>query len=186
MCGYAAASKGTYQMNATNEWELSPSIESCNWIEVPVQKVLRRTDDWVLWNFRIFSVGYLWFSGLSGSERRILSYEFLKFPHYSCFWGEEIHWWHTYWATLFGWLWKSRSLPGSNGFQRYWWFCYIDFHNFFSIYVCEVTKSIADIPTKLSCLGDLENLDELPIQEVLRGFEDCILWNFTISSVFML
>ena len=48
----------------------------------------------------------------------ILSYEFLKFSHYSCF---------------------------------------------------EVTKSIADIPTELSCLGNLENPGRLPVQDVLGG-----------------
>ena len=32
----------------------------------------------------------------------ILSYEFLKFSHYSCFRGQGIHCWYFYRATLFG------------------------------------------------------------------------------------
>ena len=61
----------------------------------------------------------------------------------------------------------------------------MDFHNFFIVYVFEVKKSISDIPTELPCLGDLKNPGQLPVQEVLRGTDDCVLWIFTISSVFM-
>ena len=49
----------------------------------------------------------------------------------------------------------------------YWWFCLMNFWNFFSIYVFEVKESIAGIPTELPCLGDLENLGQLSVQEVL-------------------
>ena len=45
----------------------------------------------------------------------ILSYKFLKFLQYLCFWGQEIHFWHSYWATMFGWPWKSRSTSGTGG-----------------------------------------------------------------------
>ena len=38
---------------------------------------------------------------------------------------------------------------------------------FSTIYVFEVEESIADIPTKLTCSGDLENLGQFPLQEVL-------------------
>ena len=68
---------------------------------------------------------------------------------------------------------------------RYWWLCPIDFHNFFIVYVFEVKKFISDILTELPCSGDLENLGQLPVQEVLRGTDDCVLWIFIISSVFM-
>ena len=51
----------------------------------------------------------------------------------------------------------------------------MNFHNFFSIYVFEVKKSIADIPTELPCSGDLENLGQLPVQEVLEGIDDWVL-----------
>ena len=97
----------------------------------------------------------------------ILSYKFLKFLQYLCFWGQEIHFWHSYWATMFEWPRKSRSTSGTGGTRRYWWFCLINFRNFFSIHVFEVKKSISDIPTELPCLGDLENLGQLPVQEVL-------------------
>ena len=68
---------------------------------------------------------------------------------------------------MFEWSWKSRSTSGSRGSQRYWWFCLMDFHNFFSIYVLEVKESISDIPTELPCSGDLENPGQLPVKEVL-------------------
>ena len=61
----------------------------------------------------------------------------------------------------------------------------MDVHNFFIVYVFEVKKSISNIPTELPCSGDLKNPGQLPVQEVLRGTDDCVLWMFTISSVFM-
>ena len=64
--------------------------------------------------------------------------------------------------------------------------CFIDFHNFFIVYVFEVKGSISDIPTELPCSGDLKNPGQLPVQEVLRGTDDFVLWIFIISSVFML
>ena len=97
----------------------------------------------------------------------ILSYTFLTFLHYLCFWGQEIHFWHFYRATMFGWPRKSRSTSGSSGTRRYWWLCLIDFHSFFFIYVFKVKESIFDIPTKLPCSGDLKNPGQLPVQEVL-------------------
>ena len=50
-------------------------------------------------------------------------------------------------------------------YRRYWWFCLMNFLNFFNIYVFEVKKSIADIPTELPCSGDLENPGQLPVQK---------------------
>ena len=97
----------------------------------------------------------------------IVSCRFLKFLHYLCFWGQGIHCWHSYWATMFGWPRKSRSTSGTGGTRRYWWLCLIDFWNFFTIYVFEVKESIADIPTELPCLSDLENPSQLPVREVL-------------------
>ena len=32
-----------------------------------------------------------------------------------------------------------------------------------------------DIITELPCLDDLENPDQLPVQEVLEGTDDCVL-----------
>ena len=46
----------------------------------------------------------------------ILSYGFLKFLYYLCFWGQGIHCWYSYWTTLFGWPRKSGSTSGSRGF----------------------------------------------------------------------
>ena len=43
----------------------------------------------------------------------------------------------------------------------------MDFHNFYTVYVYKVKKSIVDIPTELPCLSDLENPSQLPVQEVL-------------------
>ena len=51
----------------------------------------------------------------------------------------------------------------------------MDFHNFFTIYVFEVKKSIASIPTKLPYFGGFENLGQLPVQDVRWGTDDCVL-----------
>ena len=42
-------------------------------------------------------------------------------------------------------------------FEKYWWFCLMNFWNFLTIHVFGVKESITDISTELSCLGDLEN-----------------------------
>ena len=94
----------------------------------------------------------------------IVSYRFLKFLHFLCFWGQGIHSLHSYWATMFGWPRKSRSNSGTVGTWRYWWLCLIDFLNFFTIYVFEVKESMPDIPTELPCLSDLEK----PGQKIIR------------------
>ena len=52
-------------------------------------------------------------------------------------------------------------------------------------HVFEVRESIADIPTELPCLSYLENLGQVPVQGYLKGTDNCILWIFTISSLFM-
>ena len=76
---------------------------------------------------------------------------------------------------MFEWPRKSRSTSGTGGTRRYVWLCLIDFRNFFIIYVFVVNESIADIPIELSCLGNLENPDLLPVHEVLWGTENCVL-----------
>ena len=56
----------------------------------------------------------------------------------------------------------------------------------FSDCLClEVKESIADISTELPCLSYLKNLGQLPVQWYLKGTDNCILWIFTISSLFM-
>ena len=113
----------------------------------------------------------------------ILSSEFLKFLQYLCFRGQEIHCWHPYWATMFGWLRKSRSTSSTEGTRRYWWFCFINFWNLISIHVFEVKESIADIPTELPCLSDFENPSQLPVQGY-RWFCLMNFWNFFDIYVF--
>ena len=96
-----------------------------------------------------------------------LSYKLLKFSEYSCFWGQGIHCWYFYRATLFELPRKSRSNSGSRVPQRYWWLYLMDFHNFFTIYVFEVKESIVDILTELRCLSDRDNPSQLPVWEIL-------------------
>ena len=79
----------------------------------------------------------------------IVSYKFLKFLHYLCFRGQRIHFWYSYWTTMFGWPRKSRSTSGAGGTQKYWWLYLIDFHTFFGINVFQFKESISDIPTDL-------------------------------------
>ena len=43
----------------------------------------------------------------------IVFYEFLKCFHYLCFRGRGIHFWYSYWATMFEWPRKSRSTSGT-------------------------------------------------------------------------
>ena len=54
-----------------------------------------------------------------------------------------------------------------------------------NLYVFEGKESIFDIDTELPCLDDLENPDQLPVQEVLEGTDDCVLWIFEIFQLFM-
>ena len=51
----------------------------------------------------------------------------------------------------------------------------MNFRNFFTIYVFEGEEFISDIPTELPCFGDLGNLGQLSVQEVLEGTDDCVL-----------
>ena len=51
----------------------------------------------------------------------------------------------------------------------------MNFENFPTIYVFEGGESICDILTELACFGDLKNLGQLPVQEVLEDTADCVL-----------
>ena len=157
--------------------------------QLPVQQVLGGTGDCVL---RIFTVSslfmfsrvrnpllafllsyHVWVTENPGQlpvweVLIIMSYKFVKFLQYLCFRGQGIHYWHSYWATLFGWPRKSGSTSGSRATQRFWWLCLMDFHNIFTIHVFKVRESFADISTELSCLGDLENPEQLSVPEVLE------------------
>ena len=44
-----------------------------------------------------------------------------------------------------------------------------------NLYVFKGKEFIFDIITELPCLGDLENPNQLPVQEVLEGTDDCVL-----------
>ena len=61
----------------------------------------------------------------------------------------------------------------------------MNFLNFHTIHVFEARESNADISTELPCLSYLENLGQLPVQGYLEGTDDCILWIFTISALFI-
>ena len=75
-------------------------------------------------------------------------------------------------------IWMTSKIQINFRFRRYWWFCLINFWNFFSIYVFEVSESIFDIPTELPCLGDLENPGQLPVQEIL------MILSYTFLKIF--
>ena len=126
--------------------------------QLPVQGYLEGTDDCIL---RIFTISSLFMfsrsrnplltfrlsyclSDLENSNQlpvwevlMILSYKFLKFSYYSCFWGQGIHYWYFYIATMFRWPRKSRKTSGPARPRGYWWLCLVDFWNFFTIYVFE-------------------------------------------------
>ena len=82
-------------------------------------------------------------------------------------------------------VWVTSKIQVNFRFERYWWYCLINFWNFQTIHVLEVRKSIADISTELPYLSYLENLSQLPVQGYLKDTDDCITWIFTISSLFM-
>ena len=82
-------------------------------------------------------------------------------------------------------VWVTSKIQVNFRFERYWWYCLINFWNFQTIHVFEVRESIADISTELPCLSYLENLGQLPVHGYLKGTDNCILWIFTISSLFM-
>ena len=79
-------------------------------------------------------------------------------------------------------VWVTSKIQVNFRFERYWWYCLINCWNF---HVFEVRESIADISTELPCLIYLENLGQLPVHGYLKGTDNCILWIFTISSLFM-
>ena len=50
-------------------------------------------------------------------------------------------------------VWVTSIIQVNFRFERYWWFCLMDFWNFHTIRVFEVRESIADISKELLCLG---------------------------------
>ena len=61
-------------------------------------------------------------------------------------------------------VWVTSKIQVNFRYRRYWWFCLMNFWNFFNIYVFEVKESIAGIPTEQPCSGYLENPGQLPVQ----------------------
>ena len=61
----------------------------------------------------------------------------------------------------------GQLLSDSRVTQKYWWLYLMDFYNFFTIYVVKIKETIADIPTELRYLSDLENPSQLPVWVVL-------------------
>ena len=74
---------------------------------------------------------------------------------------------------------KFRSTSGTGGTRRYWWLCLIDFWNFSTMCVFEITESNANIPTELPFLGSLENTGQLPVQQVLEGTAVIVFYRFS-------
>ena len=64
----------------------------------------------------------------------------------------------------------------------------MEFRNFSIPYVFEIEESISRSFTKLPCLGNLENLGQLPVLQVLEGTDDCMglmdFRNFFTTYVF--
>ena len=56
------------------------------------------------------------------------------------------------------------------------------FSIFLTICVFEVKESIGGIPIKLCCSCDLDNAGHLPVQEVLGGTDDCVLWFMSVIA----
>ena len=91
--------------------------------------------------------------------------------------------WHTtalkYLSYHFGWPHKWRSSQGHTWKKMTWPVLLIwssQKFEFMTIFMfSKGEESIFDIITELPCLGDLENPDQLPVQEVLEGTDDCVL-----------
>ena len=122
---------------------------------LPVLKGLEGTDDWIL---RIFVI-YL-FPTFSRSR-----YLFLAVSQ----------------SYQFGWSRKSRSTSGFGSTLGYCQLGLMDFSNLFIPYVVDVKVSIFRSLTELFCSGDLENLDQLPVLQYLKGTDDWVLRIFVIS-----
>ena len=90
----------------------------------------------------------------------ILSYKLLKFLQYSCFRGQAIHCWYSYWATVFGWPRKSRSTSG----QKVLVIVSYEFLKFLQYSCFKVKESTADNYTELTCSGYLINPGQLLVQ----------------------
>ena len=114
--------------------------------QLPVQGYLKGTDNCILWIF-IISSPFMFSRSRNSLLTFLLSYD----------------------------VWVISKIRVNFRFERYWWFCLMNFSNFHTIRVFEVRDSIADISTELSCSGNLENPDKLPVQDLLGGTDECVL-----------
>ena len=168
---------------------------------------LEGTDDSVLWIFEIFTLFvfsrsgnplliflqsyHVWviskiqvnFRFKTYSEVLVnVSYRLLIFLDYPYFSGQRFHCWYFYRATMLGWPRKSRLTSGQTFTRRYWWLCLVDFSNFFTIYVFEVSESFDDIPTELLCLGDLKKSGHFLVQEVFEATQTFVPWQKKLEN----
>ena len=88
---------------------------------------------------------------------------------------------HFHKATMFGLPRKTRSTSGFGGTLWYCRFGLMDFSNFFIPYVFDVKEFVFRSFTHSYCLGDFENLGQLPVLQELEGIDDWVLRIFVIS-----
>ena len=58
----------------------------------------------------------------------------------------------------------------------------MDFNNFYNPYILDVKESVLGSFAQ-PCLGDLENLGQLPVLQELEGTDNLVLCIFVISSL---
>ena len=94
--------------------------------QLPVQGYLRDTDNFIWWIFTISSL-FMFSRSRNPLLTFLLSYD----------------------------VWVISIIQVNFRFERYWWFCFMNCWNFYTIRVFEVRESIADISTELPCLGQV-------------------------------
>ena len=114
--------------------------------QLPVHVYLKGTGNCILWIFTISSL-FMFSRSRNPLMTFLLSYD----------------------------VWVTSIIQVNFRFERYWWFCLMNFWNFHTIRVFEIRESIADISTELPCLDNLENPGKLPVQSVLGGTGECVL-----------
>ena len=113
--------------------------------QLPVQGYLRGTDNFIWWIFTISSL-FMFSRSRNPLLTFLLSYD----------------------------VWVTSIIQVNFRFERYWWFCPMNFWYYYAIRVIEVRESIADISTKLPCLRNLENPGKLPVQDVIGVTGECV------------
>ena len=72
-------------------------------------------------------------------------------------------------------FWVISKIRSTSGFGSTLGYCRLGlmyFSNFFIPYVVDVEESVVRSLKQLFCLGDLENLDQLPVLQELEGTDD--------------